>query len=285
MVYRSILAAASGGTASEATVELACRLVQRFEAQLEICHAKISPQELALASTDGFGLSGQGDWIDRTLAEADEAAAQIRQAADTALRCHGLPALDHPNPGLPSCRWREESGSASVLVPLRARFFDLVILGRSERVIDNPASTTIEETLLQSGRPVLLAPTEPPPAIGCQVTIGWDGSTASVRALAASMPFLAAADAVRVLTIGNDAAADLPAVAAHLAAHGIAARTEHVQEAEPILGLQLLADAGRAGADLLVMGGYGHSAWREWLLGGATRTVIGASSLPVLLMH
>src|SRR6516225_3079758 len=71
-----------------------------------------------------------------------------------------------------SAAWRAETGFAPELVAARARFFDLVVLGRSERVVDKAYSDTIEQTLIHSGRPVLLAPAPPPAVIGETIALG-----------------------------------------------------------------------------------------------------------------
>jgi nucleotide-binding universal stress UspA family protein len=164
--------------------------------------------------------------------------------------------------------------------------FDLIVLGRSERVVDEPHSDTVEDTVLQSGRPVLLAPAFPPEELGRRIAIGWNGSPQAVRAMVAALPFLAQAKDVRVITVGpSDEARGADAVE-YLAWHGVAATARDVM---PIAGTgpgeQLLATARDEGCDFLVMGGYGHTPWRELLFGGATREVVGTSMLPLLLAH
>jgi nucleotide-binding universal stress UspA family protein len=242
-------------------------------------------------AADGFGTALTGELVELAMRDAADAAAGARRLFDAAVSRYALPICDAPPPpgaGAVSARqasacWREEIGHGATRVADRARFFDLLVLGRSGRVIDEPHSVAIEEALLASGRPVLIAPTEPPKAIGETVALAWNDSAQSARALAAAMPFLATARAVHVLSVGDTRAADL---VGHLAWYGIRASADAVYPVPEVgTGELLLAAAREHDADLLVMGGYGHAPWRETLFGGATRQVIGTSLLPLLLSH
>jgi nucleotide-binding universal stress UspA family protein len=160
------------------------------------------------------------------------------------------------------------------------------VLGRSDRVADEPHSATVEDTVLQSGRPVLLAPEHPPQELGRAVAIGWNGSPQAVRAMVAALPFLAQAKEVRVIAIGPSDEVTGSEAVEYLAWHGIAAVARDVPAIAGVgPGGQLLATARDEGCDFLVMGGYGHAPWREMLFGGATRDVVGTSLLPLLLAH
>lgn len=286
MRYKTILAAASGGTASDGVIELACRLAARFDAHVEAFYVGIDPRELIITAASGFGMPLPGEWIDQLAAESATIAAKTKAAFDAAVARHALPVARTPATPAASASWREEPGYAPVLVARRARFFDLVVLGRSDRVIDRPHSDTVEEVLIHAARPVLLAPAQPPSVLGETVALGWNGSPEAVRVLAAALPFLRAAHAVHVIAIGDQDGGDIASVVEHLAWHGITA-THRTSPPIPGVGAgaQLLAESRDAGADLLVMGAYGHRTWRELLFGGATRDVVGVSLLPVLLSH
>ena len=286
MAIRSILACASGGTASEGMIEAACRLARRFEAHLEGFHVRPEPREMLMFAGDGFGLPLAGDWIDQFSSEAAARAAKAKAAFATAVARHRLAMAEASPKTKPSAAWREEAGYAPLLVSRRARFFDLAVLGRSERIDEQPYTDTVEETLIHSGRPILLAPARAPITLGDAVAFGWNGSPGAVRALAAALPLLTTARAVFVITIGDKHEESAAAVTEYLDWQGIAAIRRHIGSvlgAGP--GEQLLAAARDQEADLLVMGGYGHMPWRETLFGGATREVIGTSLLPLLLSH
>jgi nucleotide-binding universal stress UspA family protein len=285
MSLTSILVAASGGSASSAAMETACRIATRAGAHVEGFHVKVDPVQVMMWAGDGLGTPIAGGWIDQMASDADELAKKTEAAfAETAKR-HGLP-MAAGAPGKASAAWRIETGFAPELVANRARFFDLVVLGRSERVIDKSYSDTVEQTLIHSGRPVLLAPAPAPSAIGETVALGWNGSAEAVHVMAATLPLIARARSVHVISIGEKSPETEQALREHLAWHGVSATYHSVEPVEGVgAGSQLLSEAREAGADLLVMGAYGHRPWREFLFGGATKQVVETSRLPVLLMH
>jgi nucleotide-binding universal stress UspA family protein len=291
MTFKTILAAASGGSANDGTIELACQFARRFGAHLEAFHAKPDPRDLFTYSTDSFGTSMSGDFVDRFIKDSDAIAAKTKASFEAIIARHQIaisaaPSLSLPEKIAASAAWREEVGYAPTMVARRARFFDLVVLGRSDRVVDQPHTDVVEQTLIHSGRPVLLAPAQPPADIGDGIAIGWNGSAEATRALTASLPFLASARRVSVVTIGDRHQGSAAALVEYLGWYGVAAKHRHlaaVEGAGP--GQQLLSAAREEGANLLVMGGYGHVPWREFLFGGATREVVGSSLMPLLLTH
>jgi nucleotide-binding universal stress UspA family protein len=288
VTIKTILVATSGGGASEGAVEFACGVARRFEAHLEGFHAKTDIFELLRYDTIGAGLTDA--FIDKFQTDTAALAAKVKAEFGAALRRHGMSLALQPANALPgsiaaSANWREQTGYAPSLVAQHARFFDLAVLGRSERVVEQAHSDVIEQTLVSSGRPVLLAPAIPPQTIGERVAIGWNGSAEAVRAMTGALSFLGTARETFVLTIGNEQE-DARAVVDYLAWHDIKAKHVHIGTRTGYgIGYQLLTAAADLGADLLAMGGYGHTRWREFLFGGATREVVASSLLPVLLSH
>jgi nucleotide-binding universal stress UspA family protein len=284
MTMKTILVAPSGGTASDGALEIACRLARRHEAQLEGFHVKVDPTQILTLAAGGYDMPVAGEWIDRLIADTDELAKKTKSRFEEVVKQHelGLAALPHAKL---SALWNEEVGYPPILVSRRARFFDLVVLGRSERVVERPHSDTIEETLIHSGRAVLLAPAKPPVTIDETIAIGWNGSPEAVHALTAALPILKKARSVLVITVSEEEAGPL-GLLGYLERHGISAKHRHVLPVKGVgSGEQILAQARDAAADLLVMGAYGHRPWREVLFGGATRQVVERSLLPVLLAH
>jgi nucleotide-binding universal stress UspA family protein len=291
MEIRTILAAVSGGSASFGAVDLACRLARRFASHVEAFHVQLDPREIAVAAADPFGAPLAGVFIEEAMRDSAENRARARGLFDDAVRRHGLPVHDDaPPPGSdpmllqqPSAGWREEKGYSATAIANRARLFDVLVLGRSGRVIDEPHGESVEEALLTSGRPVLIAPAEPPKVLGETIAIAWNDSPECAKALAAAMPLLARAREVHVLSVGQTSAPDL---VRHLGWYGIRASADPVDPVKGVgTGELVLAAARDHQADLLVMGGYGHTPWRELLFGGATREVVGTSLLPLLLAH
>jgi nucleotide-binding universal stress UspA family protein len=122
--------------------------------------------------------------------------------------------------------------------------------------------------------------------------VAWDGSQESTRAIYDAMPFLRLAQQVSVLTIDETAKRSRPGsatgkdIAATIERHGVRAEIVALSGVDHSgVGEALLSQAADLGADLLVMGAYGHARWREMVLGGATRTVMSSATLPVLLSN
>src|SRR5271166_3770456 len=169
--------------------------------------------------------------------------------------CKASPSQQSPVKMGASAAWHDETGSAPALVSRRARFFDLIVLGRSERVVNQPHTDVIEQTLVNSGRPVLLAPSTPPTNVGEAVAVGWNGSAEATRALAASLPFLVGARIVSLITVGDKHQESAAALIEYLAWHGIKGQHRHVPSIPgTVPGQQLLSTAREEDADLLVMG-------------------------------
>lgn len=291
MTIKTILAAASGGGASDGAIELACRFARRFGAHLEGFHARPDPRDLFTYSGDGFGLSMSGEFVDRFIKDSDALLAKTKAAFTATVARHQIPMSAAPSLQLPekvgaSAAWRDETGYGPTLVSRRARFFDLAVLGRSERVVDQPHTDVVEQTLIQSGRAVLLAPAKTPAEVGDAVALGWNGSAEATRAAVAALPFLSVAGAVSIITVGEKHQESVAALIEYLGWHGVKAKHRHSPTVPGVgPGEQLLSAARDENADLLVMGGYGHMPWREFLFGGATREVVGTSLLPLLISH
>src|SRR5690606_38686695 len=121
------------------------------------------------------------------------------------------------------------------------------------------------------------------------IVIGWDGSRAAARAVAEGLAFCERAQSVTVAQVTGEKSLpdNAPAsdVVRHLERHGIAAKTTEVSANGHDAGSALQAYCEDSGADLLVMGAYGHARAREYVLGGATRSVLREPDVPVLLAH
>jgi nucleotide-binding universal stress UspA family protein len=189
---------------------------------------------------------------------------------------------------LPAASWREVEGSYANLVAQRAAAFDLVVAASSS-VLES-LKVIAEQSLLQTRRPVLLAPAARRETnLTDSAMIAWDESPECWHAVSAAIPFLHLAKSVQVVSIDQDAGrrrASQAEVLAYLRCHGIGATAQVVAPDLRSVGDALLATAGEHAAGLLVMGAYSHSRLREMLLGGATRHILqNASARPILLMH
>jgi nucleotide-binding universal stress UspA family protein len=143
--------------------------------------------------------------------------------------------------------------------------------------------------LAESGRPALVLPYAGRfEAVGRHALVAWKPSPTAARALAGALPLLRQADRVTVLEWGareSDCRGAALDIGAYLELQGIQAALERQAAEPPEVGELLLSRAADLGADLLVMGCYGHGRMRELVLGGATRTVLQSMTLPVLMCH
>jgi len=153
-----------------------------------------------------------------------------------------------------------------------------------------PRLGLVEAALFGSGRPVLLMPRAAQTFCDGTVVVGWDATRAAVRALHDAMPFLVRARQIVVASVGDDKELPLDAsgsaICSYLGQRDIDASFQAVTRQQRSVGETLLFHARRLGANLLVMGGFGHARQREFLFGSATRDVFQAYlDIPVLLSH
>jgi len=190
----------------------------------------------------------------------------------------------------PESEWRSLPHFSSE-VGAHAYYADVVVVAqpRPDGRTDRPPGLA-ESLILSSGRPIIMFPSVSTVSRIRRILVGWNARRESIRAVADAMPALIKAEAVEVLVIdhertaghGQDPGAD---VARHLARRGVKAETRCVSSTKEKkeVGHLLLSQAATFGADLLVMGAYGHSQLREWMFGSVTRTVLREAGLPVLM--
>jgi len=148
-----------------------------------------------------------------------------------------------------------------------------------------------EAVIFSSGRPTLVLPETPAarPLKLDTILVAWDFSRAAARAVADAVPILEKAKQVRIVTVTNEKVIDSShsseELAKNLARHGINVVLELVDAAGRSVGKVLQAQAAACHADLLVMGAYGHSRFSEFVLGGATKSMLSKPPLPVLFSH
>ena len=196
--------------------------------------------------------------------------------------------------GVASVETRLIEDTADGALLLQARYADLVVLSRDvdpEPGIPPRVRRLPEHVALRGQRPVLVVPPAYADApIAATVVAGWDGSTQALRALAAALPLLARADGVRLVLVNPDRLSDAHGeqpgadMALYLARHGVKVDVV-LERTHATAGDALMALARTAGAGLIVAGAYGHSRYREWVLGGVTRELLERAPVPLLLAH
>ncbi len=197
--------------------------------------------------------------------------------------------------GVPFFEKRVIEDEAGIGLCLQARYSDLLVLGQPDPDEAPPAerANLVEYVLMHCGRPLLLVPYAwKPAAISRTVMVAWDGSLEAARAVSGAIPLLRRAKLVQVTVfnpeIGPGAHGEEPGadIALYLERHGIEVEVARQHVGDRIdIGNAMLSHAADIGADLIVMGGYGHARFREVLLGGVTQTILRSMTVPVLISH
>jgi len=218
---------------------------------------------------------------------------QEKYASEAAQKAEALFNARASKSSVPS-EWRTVSGDPVEQLALHGRYVDLVVVGQQNPdVTDVPVLRDVPDRLILSiGRPVLVVPyTGDFSAIGKNVLVSWDASRLATRAVNDALPLLEGSDQVNVLAInpgkGIGGHGEIPCadICLHLARHGVNAEAHSVSASDVDVGDLILSRAADFGADLIVMGAYGHRRLRELALGGATRHILNHMTVPVFMSH
>lgn len=279
MSYQTILLHADAARSAPARLRLAAMLAGQEQAHL-ICAAMTGISRYAYSTNASDPES---------MIRADVA----RFACERAQRVLNETGEQLGKLGVQSCEMRNVSDDAYGGLALQARYADLVIVSQADPA--DPATALLrdlpEHLVMHCSRPVLVVPFAGHfNTVGENVLVAWDGGMQATRAVTQAIPILRRAGRVTLAVIdpisGPDEHGDEPGadIALYLSRHGIKVDVQR-QSSNGDVGEALLTMADNLGADLLVMGAYGHARYREILLGGATRTVLNTMTVPVLLSH
>ena len=171
-----------------------------------------------------------------------------------------------------------------------ARRFDLAIVGQAQPEISSMEQIIGETTLFEFGRPMIMVPyIQKAPFKTDNVMICWDGSRTAARAVADAIPVIRNSGRVEIVIVTNERGKEDEIEGAdigqHLARHGLKVDVHRISGGNIDVADALLSHAADSGADLMVMGGYGHSRLREFVLGGVTRSIFESMTVPVLMSH
>ncbi|MGE0121041.1 MAG: universal stress protein [Dongiaceae bacterium] len=273
MTIKTILVLADGGDGTVATLTAAVGVARRFSASLDVLHVRADVE--TMVPVIGEGMSGA--MVEQMMAAMQQTvesrSGRAKAAYETVCAAAGVQAV-----------WRESTGRETDIVASAGRLVDLIIIGKPDAESETPLAATLDAALFDTGRPVLVATDAA--AIGSRIAIAWNGSAQAARVVAGSLPFLRLADQVTVVTVGDiGRSASATDLVAYLGRHDVRAAHEALTVDHATVGATLLAYVARSQIDLLVMGAYGHSRLREMILGGATRHVLAAATVPILMAH
>lgn len=269
-MIKDILVHVTPGDGLPAQVPLALDLARRFGARV---HAVYPMVRLHLP---GYVVADvNAELLERVRERERERARQCEQRVMEAA-------------GALELQWSCRTGEPEALVNAAARSADVVVVEQAAPGGFDDTGTFANAVIMGSGRPVLLAPVGGvPPGAGEHVLVAWNGSRECVRATHESLALLRRAEKVHLLSMDEGGSAeqrDVEDILAHLGRHGVTVQARHVA-ARRHAGDTLLDAVAECGADLVVMGAWGHSRLREVVLGGVTAHVLHHATVPVLVAH
>ena len=280
MAYKSILTVLTRAEDAALGIAQAARLAQAQDAHLDVLVLGVDRTQLGY-SYIGSGAVMMQVTLDRAEAEARETETAVRAA---------LAALG------PDLRWSLETavtqlGALGDLVAQRARFADLVVLPRPYGTGKGPECEAITESALFEGKaPVLVLPEKGhdvalPPK---RIIVAWNQSAEAMVAARMALPFLKAAEMVNITVVdppayGSERSDPGGLLCQMLVRHGVKAEVSVLARNLPRVSDILARQIWDQNADMLVMGAYGHSRFREAILGGATRNMLEQATVPVLM--
>ena len=279
MALKDILVVVDDTPASAARLDLAAQLAARCDAHLTALYAFTDvafPGYIESQFPQELRESRRQSRNDQT--------AHMAAAFNDAMRHHGM---------TDRSEWLVEEGDPTIAAAVRGRYADLVVVGQPDpgRARDQPVAQPAA-LLFECGRPLLVVPYAGRfSSIGERVLVGWNGSREAARAVGDAMPLLGAAKRVVVMAanpkrgpngLGDEPCAD---IARHLSRHGCRVEATHVVTDVVEPGDTVLNMAADESCDLLVMGAYGRSRFRELVLGGMTRFMLQHMTVPVLMSH
>jgi len=276
MTFKDILVHVDATPASRSRLRLALALARRFGARLSGLHVIPEPNVPPYFKPSVVGR------IASIYAKNAKVAADLAEALF----------LEETKGSDAETAWECIAGDMDEMIAERARFADLLVLGQFDT--ENPPTISAfllpAKVVFGAAAPILVIPNSGTFSdAGKDVLVAWDGSREAARAIRDAMPLLQAAKRVSVLAIDPlrqghiHAGAHTSALVAHLGHHGVWAEETEVSSDRKGVTTDLLERAGLLGADLLVMGAYGHSRIWEFVMGGTTQELLERTTIPVLM--
>lgn len=281
MSFKSLTTIVTSEAETREATAAAAQLARLFDAHLDVLALGVDRTQV------GYSYLGAGGMLLQIALERTEAEARKAEAAAKAT-------LEAEAPGL---RWSVEgavaqAGGVGDLVALRARFADLVVLPRPYGKGRPADAEVVAETALFEGQaPVLVLPDARPLVhLPARIVIGWNQSREAMVAVRRALPLLKAAKAVEIAVIdpphhGPERSDPGGMLCQMLVRHGVKAEVSVLARSMPRISDVLNRHLRDVDADLLVMGAYGHSRFREAILGGATRNMLEQAEVPVFMAH
>ncbi|MGI9404810.1 MAG: universal stress protein [Hyphomicrobiaceae bacterium] len=234
----------------------------------------------------------QNEWLDSYGLSASEVAelnAKVKQqtqaAIDRATQAFSAHATRYPKV---TTEFYAREGNMANIFTQHAYAADLVVIGTQDNFGDHFWFTVSDSALFRSGRPALIAPSRPVSEnLGSRVLIAWKEGKEAARAMNASLPFVAHAQEVTLVTVTDDDNfhLSLEKMEKYLSLHRSDVTLSIIKPDDDAIGKTLIDTAAEKPGTILVMGAYGHRRWEERIFGGVTEYVLNNTDVPVLMAH
>jgi len=275
-MIKDVMLRLDGTAADEVRLAAVNDIAELFDSQVIGLFLNVLP--VVIAAEDGIGAARAAELLQAAREAGDKVEARLRER---------LNRLQKP---VELRRFDILSDAAENVVTREARAADTFVALRPNGAPQEPEHL-VESVLFGSGRHLFLLPNRrPAKTMFKRIMLAWNGSRESARALVEALPYLHHATEAAVIVVDDEPPLEAkamlgPDAVKHLKHHAVNAVLHRIRMRDNDVGMTLIAEARRFKADLIVMGAYGHSRVREWLLGGATYTVLHKAPIPLLIAH
>lgn len=288
MAYRKILVPLSGAARDSYVLAVAFEVAKAFGGHVASVFVRPDPSEVLPYLGEGVSAAVVQEIMDTSRAATKRSMTAARSTLEDAARNAGAAIVDIAQAGVGvGASFHMRDGLAQEVIAQEARLSDLVVFDTPADAKDPSTRATVESTLLNGRKPMLLVPHRAATIVGVKAAVGWDGGAAAAHAVSAAIPLLARAEAIEILNVtsGPIDVVQMDRLRDYLRLQGLSAAEHGINPGSQGTAAALLDGATRAGARLLVIGGYGHSRLREFVLGGVTRHVLANATMPIFMAH
>jgi nucleotide-binding universal stress UspA family protein len=278
MAWAKILTLLDGADSDASVTATGLAIGKAFSASVDGLIVRPDPRDAVRLAIDGMSPAMIESVIDAARDESGRRIARARDSFETA--CADAD-------GSIAASWHEKVGLSADEVANFGRLSDLVVVGHPTRRGSDDSDIAVESVLFETSRPLLLAAEEPLDLDSLNIVLAWNGGRESAFAATAALPLLKRAKSVTVLEVNGEGLRGPTGkeLCEYLRCHGVTATAALETDTNRSVAETILVYAKEQGANLLVMGAYGHSRLRELVLGGVTRQILIDAELAVLMVH
>ncbi len=289
MSIHRLLVPVTGHERDRTVLQTAIVISKSLNAHIDALFARGEATEFVPVMGEGYsGLIAQ-DIIDAVEKAAKERAEAAKKTSAEMAGLGEIPMVEHQELSRPpSLAFYEKRGPLLAALHDESQLTDLIVFAHQSAPLSVELKSIMPDLLINCRRPILVVPEEAPESVGKRILIGWDGSEEAAAALRQARGFYRSAESVTLVAVSNDEQAARESLAgplAYLGYHGVKAESCIDGADRKDAGERLLAIAADLKADLVVVGGYGHSRVREFIFGGATRKLLNDATIPVFMAH